>query len=577
MAIKASEQITISDITDAYSVILTNETYTFVGNTSGAPSGLSCKTSIVAYCGFTLCPKVTISTVQCPTGISAAVSNNGSSSPTITFTTTSTITSACEATIPVSVDGVTINKKFSFAVAKQGSTGAAGKGVKSTAVTYQAAANGTTVPTGTWSTSVPATSADKPYLWTRTIITYTDDTTSTSYSIGSTPEGIVVGGRNLLIGSGKLAIGEGYSGQVRYGELYPSYYNGCHAVKTTRAWDGYGFNLSKVMASSGLNVGDEVTYSIMVMADGIPLKNLSFTMYRAGPSSIPVTNIAIDDVVPNQWFELYVTFPVPENYEELPNTRLESSYYEDKTDYSTTQCNIWFACPKLERGNKPTDWTPAPEDMATTDDVSGLEDRVYTSIGEKEASILSTSEEIILSALESYVETNNYDEFKQTVETQLAVMSDEITMNFSTTTEHIESVDDNLQEKFSELNKHISFSENGISISSGENAMSIRIDNDLVIFEKNGVQFGWWDGIDFHTGNIMVEVTERAQFGNFAFVPRSDGSLSFLKVENRSGFYVILRGSLMVIYGAYPTLVDTTLNITDINGTLDGTTLKLGE
>lgn len=123
MAIKASEQITLTDITDAYSVILTSETYTFVGNTSGAPSGLSCTTSVVAYCGSTICPKVTISTVQCPTGISAAVSNNGSSSPTITFTTKSTITNACEATIPVSVDGVTINKKFSFAVAKQGADG----------------------------------------------------------------------------------------------------------------------------------------------------------------------------------------------------------------------------------------------------------------------------------------------------------------------------------------------------------------------------------------------------------------------------------------------------------------------
>ena len=61
--------------------------------------------------------------------------------------------------------------------------------------------------------------------------------------------------------------------------------------------------------------------------------------------------------------------------------------------------------------------------------------------------------------------------------------------------------------------------------------MNLSLDNDLIIFKKNGQQFGWWDGVDFHTGNIVIDVTERAQFGNFAFVPRSNGSLSFMKVR----------------------------------------------
>ena len=64
-----------------------------------------------------------------------------------------------------------------------GATGAAGRGVKSTAVTYQAGTSGTTAPTGTWSASVPSVSAGQ-YLWTRTVITYTDNTTSTIYSVG---------------------------------------------------------------------------------------------------------------------------------------------------------------------------------------------------------------------------------------------------------------------------------------------------------------------------------------------------------------------------------------------------------
>lgn len=128
MAIKSADQITIVDVTDAYSVILTSEAYTFVGDTSGAASGLSCETQAVAFCGTNQCSvvNVTATDIECPTGISAAVSNSGTKAPKITFTTTATIAVACEATIPVVVDGITVNKKFSFAVAKTGATGATG-------------------------------------------------------------------------------------------------------------------------------------------------------------------------------------------------------------------------------------------------------------------------------------------------------------------------------------------------------------------------------------------------------------------------------------------------------------------
>ena len=190
MTIKSADQITIIDVTDAYSVILTSEAYTFVGGTTGATSG-SCTTDAVAYCGTNQCSSVNVTAgdIVCPTGISASVSGSGTSKATITFTITSTISDACEATIPVLVDGITVNKKFSFAVAKTGATGAkgdtgsAGKGIKSTTITYQASSSGTTTPTGSWSSTIPSVSASQ-YLWTKTVITYTDNSTSTSYSVG---------------------------------------------------------------------------------------------------------------------------------------------------------------------------------------------------------------------------------------------------------------------------------------------------------------------------------------------------------------------------------------------------------
>lgn len=145
--------------------------------------------------------------------------------------------------------------------------------------------------------------------------------------------------------------------------------------------------------------------------------------------------------------------------------------------------------------------------------------------------IINTCNEIILGALESYVETSNYEEFKETVEAQLKIMSDEITINFTNTIEQINNVDGDLQAKFTELYKYISFTSDGITIGDGETGLTLSIDNDMISFAKNGQRFGWWDGVNFHTGNIMIDVNEKAQFGNFAYVPRSDGSLMFLKVR----------------------------------------------
>lgn len=155
MAVKSADQITIVDVTDAYSVILTSETYTFIGNTTGAVSGETCSTQVVAFCGTNQCSNVSVSVddIQCPTGISASVTNSGTNAVTVTFTTTATITAACEAVIPVVVDDITVNKKFSFAVAKAGTNGSNGADAITVTIT---SSNGTVFKNNSGSTVLTA-------------------------------------------------------------------------------------------------------------------------------------------------------------------------------------------------------------------------------------------------------------------------------------------------------------------------------------------------------------------------------------------------------------------------------------
>lgn len=183
MAIKAVNQIDVIDLTDGYSVVLTNDNYTFLGTTTSVNGTQTTTTQVMALRGAEQVP-CTVGTITCPTGISA-VSDGKTPMPTITITATSALTKSGTITIPIVVDGdITINKTFSFSIAFKGQTGQNGTSVtvSSTSVTYQVSTSGTTPPTGTWSTTVPSV-ANGQYLWTKTVVNYSDGKSTESYSV----------------------------------------------------------------------------------------------------------------------------------------------------------------------------------------------------------------------------------------------------------------------------------------------------------------------------------------------------------------------------------------------------------
>jgi hypothetical protein len=96
----------------------------------------------------------------------------------------------------------------------QGEPGEPGNGIASTTTTYQLSANGTTPPpdspTEDWLIAIP-TLVQGQFLWTRVVITYTDNTTSTSYITSYIP----IDGTNGLAGPGVVYRGTWAAG-VQY-------------------------------------------------------------------------------------------------------------------------------------------------------------------------------------------------------------------------------------------------------------------------------------------------------------------------------------------------------------------------
>ena len=226
-----------------------------------------------------------------------------------------------------------------------GPQGPTGKGVKSTAVAYQASASATSAPTGTWSDSPVTTSASLPYMWTRTIITYTDNTTSTSYSVGCTPEGVSVGGRN-------------------------------YALKTSKEWSEYwtpssGTNICRsicvVSIPNTFKSGAVFTTTIEVEWTNFSASGGTFSIWMQGsqdggwnysnPLTYNLLNINSTSgskvfTVTNKW-------------------NGEATNYEIafRCDYSSGSGKLRWRRLKVESGNKATDWSPAPEDQVAVGDV----------------------------------------------------------------------------------------------------------------------------------------------------------------------------------------------------------------
>ena len=179
-------EITVANMTEPFTVMLTNEAQQFATDSNRkVTSAQSYYTDIIVIRGSQERTDYTIGNITSGSGITVS-----KSSKRVTFSVSAGATIGADTgviEIPITLDGQTVKKQFSWSCGKQGPQGVKGKDgtsvkITSKSVTYQTSTSGTTAPTGTWSTTVP-TVANGQYLWTKTTVQYSDDNKTETYSV----------------------------------------------------------------------------------------------------------------------------------------------------------------------------------------------------------------------------------------------------------------------------------------------------------------------------------------------------------------------------------------------------------
>lgn len=284
-----------------------------------------------------------------------------------------------------------------------GAAGHDGKGVVSIVPEYAISQSSTESPVSGW--------ADKPkkwmfgyYLWTRFKITYTDKTTTfttpTCDSSWEIANDIEIGGKNLLTCTSSIM---GYNDDQRnwawkswktvMTNTVDKSTDSIHIVTQGGDVDinsGIAFNTKKI----DYKIGETYTFSIAVRGTYNLTDKFIAHIYYTNKENKEVydkTEITwidnqdgINDGLSSIRFQRrFITFTVPDDYNETTNNLL--------IIISCKKMDILLCRPQLERGNKPTDWKVAEEDLQSQIDstiktmsgISSLVDKINGNITNK--------------------------------------------------------------------------------------------------------------------------------------------------------------------------------------------------
>ena len=173
--------------------------------------------------------------------------------------------------------------------------------------------------------------------------------------------------------------------------------------------------------------------------------------------------------------------------------------------------------PTLKRWNGSA-WVVV-NDMSST--ITQLEQRFTADISTSEKSLKQTMSE-------SYYAKDATDNLVGAISSSLEHTAKGFEMQFNNLTKNIDDVSNNADTRFREISKYIRFVDGNIVLGEAGSELTLKIANDRISFFQNNTEVAYFSNRKLYITD--GEYTNSLQLGKFAFMPRTNGNLTFKKI-----------------------------------------------
>lgn len=188
---------------------------------------------------------------------------------------------------------------------------------------------------------------------------------------------------------------------------------------------------------------------------------------------------------------------------------------------------------KLEKGNKATDWSPAPEDMATADSLADVNNSLTNTTNNLQSNINSTNKNL------QDVQNSQKEVYEIISENKIQISSltqraEGFQMDFKTVNETVKQLNNQFVTERDERYKYIKFIDGeiwlGKEVPIGEDDFKLVIKNDRISFLQNKTEVAYMSNNKLYVTDIHV--TSSLQLGKFVLSSRANGNVGLRWIGN---------------------------------------------
>lgn len=151
---------------------------------------------------------------------------------------------------------------------------------------------------------------------------------------------------------------------------------------------------------------------------------------------------------------------------------------------------------------------------------------VYTNL---ETAVKNGSENLMIQVNDTFYKKEDIHRFLEEIGADYTQLSDRLEFNFTQVKGTLEEFSEHTDKEFEKINKYIWFEDGGIAIGIEGNPVVLRMCNDRIGFFEGDDEVAYISNRKMYIRD--EEILSSLTIGNFAFIPRGNGNLSFKKVR----------------------------------------------